>query len=530
MKVRLNLKHLVFALIFFPAHLLATDLADGSIRWLDQGKPLPVAMEAVQILQRAHDEGLDPQDYDVAVLAGGIRQAASGSMPSTASQKALANALENSMRRYLQDLYYGRVDPASVYANFRPPRKMLDIQAALDEALAAGGLESAVMAAAPQFPLYQSLKPWLARFRSLENDPAWSRSLLPLPANKLEPGAAYEDLPLLVARLISLGDLSPDVVAVDSYQGTLVEGIKQFQARHGLAADGVIGKATFAQLNLPPSARVEQIALTMERLRWTPLMTNRRMLVVNLPEFVVRGLEIDNGQVKVSLQMNVIIGKALNTQTPMFDEMMSMIEFSPYWEVPQSIARAELVPTLRRDPAYFDRQGFEIVSRSGQTITQLTDQALAAVVRGDARLRQRPGPKNALGNIKFIFPNDDSIYMHHTPAVGLFQKDRRDFSHGCIRVENPLALAEFVLQDEPERRRENIVAAMEAGKSKTIRLKKPIPVVIAYGTAIVKKRGGPIYFYQDIYGHDRQLKEALQRQRQVLRETSGASGISVRQE
>ena len=275
---------------------------------------------------------------------------------------------------------------------------------------------------------------------------------------------------------------------------------------------------------MPPAARVEQIVLTMERLRWTPLMTDKRMLVVNLPEFELRGLEINGDQVQIPLQMNVIVGKSLNTRTPMFDEQMRMIEFSPYWNVPPSIARGETVPKLRRDPGYFDRQGFEIVTRSGDVVTVLSEEQLGAVQRGEARIRQRPGAQNALGDIKFIFPNNDNIYMHHTPSVGLFQRDRRDFSHGCIRVEQPVALAQFVLKDEPEWTQERIREAMENGKSRTIRLKTPLTVVIAYGTAIVKQRGGAIYFYADIYGHDRQLKAALQRHSQALQ--SGAGNLA----
>ena len=488
--------------------------------WVRQGKLLPVAQQAVQILQRAGDEGLNATDYDAAGLAKAVHDAPAAGL-STAAQAEVAGALDQAMARYLHDLHYGRVNPASVYANFNIPPKTLNIAATLNSALQAGDLDLAVKTATPQFPLYLALRPWLARFRALEQDPAWSGSLPVLPASKLEPGSGYTGVAKLSARLVSLGDLPQNFVAPERYQGPLVDGVKQFQKRHGLTPDGVIGKSTFDQLNVSPAARVEQIALTMERLRWTPLMADKRMLVVNLPEFELRGLEIDGAQVKVPLQMNVIVGKALNTRTPMFNEQMRMIEFSPYWNVPPSIARGETVPKLRRDPGYFDRQGFEIVTRSGDVVTQLSDEQLSAVQRGEARIRQRPGAQNALGDIKFIFPNNDNIYMHHTPSVGLFQRDRRDFSHGCIRVENPVALAEFVLQDEPEWTQEKIREAMENGKSRTIRLKSPIMVVIAYGTAIVKQRGGPIYFYADIYGHDRQLQLALQRYSQALQGRAG---------
>lgn len=484
--------------------------------WLRQGRPAPVALSAVKILQQAGDEGLNPSDYDAAGLSQRVEAAREGAALSASAQTALGDALTQAMRRYLHDLHYGRVDPASVYANFNVPPKTLNVTATLDESLAAGNLESAVKAATPQFPLYQALRPWLKCYRALESDPAWAGSLPPLPATKLEPGMLYAGTQKLAARLVSLGDLTQDFVATDRYQGPLVDGVKLFQKRHGLTPDGVIGKGTFEQLNTSPAARVEQIVLTMERLRWTPLMADKRMLVVNLPEFELRGLEIDGSQVQIPLQMNVIVGKSLNTQTPMFNEQMRMIEFSPYWNVPPSIARGETVPKLRRDPGYFDRQGFEIVTRSGEVVTSLNDEQLAAVQRGEARIRQRPGAQNALGDIKFIFPNNDNIYMHHTPSVGLFQRDRRDFSHGCIRVESPVALAEFVLRDEPEWTQERIREAMENGKSRTIRLKTPIMVVIAYGTALVKQRGGAIYFYADIYGHDRKLKAALQRYSQTL--------------
>ena len=489
--------------------------------WFRQGRPAPAALAAVQTLSQAADEGLDPVDYDATGLSKRVAQASTGVALSSGAQTALSDALEQAMRRYLHDLHYGRVDPASVYANFTVPPKTLNVGATLDAAVASGNLEPAIRAATPQFPLYQALRPWLKVYRGLESDPAWAGSLPPLPATKLEPGAVYAGVPKLAARLVSLGDLPKDFVVPDRYQGPLVDGVKLFQKRHGLTPDGVIGKGTFEQLNVSPAARVEQIVLTMERLRWTPLMVDKRMLVVNLPEFELRGLEIDGSQVQIPLQMNVIVGKALNTQTPMFDEQMRMIEFSPYWNVPPSIARGETVPKLRRDPGYFDRQGFEIVMRSGEVVTVMGEEQLAAVQRGEARIRQRPGAQNALGDIKFIFPNNDNIYMHHTPSVGLFQRDRRDFSHGCIRVENPVALAQFVLRDEPEWTQEKIREAMENGKSRTIRLKTPLTVVIAYGTAMVKQRGGAIYFYADIYGHDRKLKSALLRHSQALQSRAG---------
>jgi murein L,D-transpeptidase YcbB/YkuD len=212
--------------------------------------------------------------------------------------------------------------------------------------------------------------------------------------------------------------------------------------------------------------------------------------------------------------MKIIVGKALNTRTPLFVEPMRYIEFQPYWNVPFSIARKEEVPRLRRDPGLFDRNGFEFVTSQGEVVTTLSPGMLDAVMDGQARLRQRPGPRNALGDIKFVFPNHENVYLHHTPAVRLFARDRRDFSHGCIRIERPVALAAFVLQGMPGWDEAHIRQAMSDGDPSTVRLAEPVPVVIAYGTAIVK--GGRMYFYADIYGQDRALDSALRQRRPVL--------------
>ncbi len=500
---------LLALLPLFALRALAAEGDDLAVRWLTNGKPGALAQQALQILQQAGEDGLNPADYLSAPLTAVLHSPAQNRPLPESEQAAFALALNDAMRRYLHDLRYGRIDPGKVYANIKAA-PALDIPATLNAAIAARNLDFAVKAATPRFPLYQVLKPWLARYRALAGNPAWNTPLPPIPGKKLAPGQRYAGTALLAERLMALGDLPSGTGVPDRYDGALVDGVRQFQTRHGITPDGVIGKTTFDRLAVPPAARAEQIALTMERLRWTPLLNEKRMLLVNLPEFVLRGLEIDGNRVTVALQMNVIVGKALNTRTPLLDEQMRQIEFAPYWKVPTSIARGELVPQLRRKPADFDKEGFEFVRRGGEVVTRLSDELLSAVLRGDAQLRQRPGPRNALGNVKFIFPNNDQIYMHHTPSVSLFQRDRRDLSHGCIRVENPQALAEFVLQDDPEWPRESIRQAMAAGQSRTLRLKNPVTVVIAYGTAVVKQREGPIFFYDDIYGHDQLLRNALQ--------------------
>jgi murein L,D-transpeptidase YcbB/YkuD len=276
----------------------------------------------------------------------------------------------------------------------------------------------------------------------------------------------------------------------------------------------VLGPNTLQQLNITPEQRAEQIVLTLERLRWTPLRQASRMVVINVPEFVLRAYEVQDGRIQVKLSMKVIVGKALDTRTPLFDEDMRFIEFSPYWNIPPSIARHETVPHLRADPGYLARQGMEFVTAGGQVVTRFAPQHLDAVLSGAWRIRQRPGPKNALGDIKFIFPNNSNIYLHHTPAPGLFERDRRDFSHGCIRVQEPVALAKFVLQDDPDWPEERIRAAMASGQSSTLRLAQPVTVLIAYSTVVAK--AGRLFFYPDLYGHDRLLARTLRQHAAAL--------------
>jgi murein L,D-transpeptidase YcbB/YkuD len=349
-------------------------------------------------------------------------------------------------------------------------------------------------------PLATALETVLPHYRQLAADASaqavWQESLPPFGSRKLEPGKPYPGLPLLVRRLVALGDLPSTSTVPERYEGQVVDGVIAFQRRHGLEPDGVIGKDTLAQLNVPPTVRVRQIELNLERLQQLPFAS--RMLLVNVPEFALRAYE----QQEEKLHMKIIVGSARKTRTPLFVEDMRYIEFSPYWNVPPSIARQETIPKLRHDPQYFDDQGFEFYSSQGGTETTLTEENLDAVLEGKLRIRQRPGQKNALGGIKFVFPNRDNIYMHHTPAIQLFKKARRDFSHGCIRVEEPLALALFVLRNEPDWNEERILAAMKTGRSATLRLGEPLPVVIAYLTAVVAA-DGRLFFFPDLYGLDK---------------------------
>ena len=498
-------------LIGWSGHALALDAAP----WFDGGRPSAAALAVVDLLRDAASHGLDPRDYDAASVAQVLARAAQGQVLDPDTTARVARQLTAATLRYLGDVHDGRVDPSQLHVTFGgPPRDPFDAEAALAAALASGRVRELGHDVAPPVPQYERLREALARHRPLVGDPAWQQPLPPLPTArrgerpKVEPGQAYAGLELLARRLVGLGDLAAVPSGVPArYDAPLVDAVRAFQRRHGLDDDGVIGVTTLAQLQVLPAARVRQLELALERLRWTPLLQQPRMIVINIPEFTLRAYDVRDGRIAVRHTMKVIVGKALDTRTPLFDADMRFIEFSPYWNVPPSIARAEVVPRLRRDAGYWSREGFEFIAPDGRVETVLSSPGLDAVLAGRLRIRQRPGPRNALGDIKFVFPNHDNIYLHHTPATELFDRQRRDFSHGCIRVEHPVELATFVLHDMPSWDEARIRQAMSRGESATLRLPQPVRVLIAYGTALVKD--GRVHFFDDLYGQDRALDAAL---------------------
>jgi murein L,D-transpeptidase YcbB/YkuD len=247
--------------------------------------------------------------------------------------------------------------------------------------------------------------------------------------------------------------------------------------------------------------------LTLERWRWLPDTYQKAPIVVNIPEFRLRAYDRD---LNIGVTMNVVVGKAYSHDTPVFSDTMQYVVFRPYWEVPYSITRNEMIPYIVRDPDYLAKKGFEIVDSRQNLVSAgtVTNELLTQLRAGKLFIRQKPGSKNALGLVKFVFPNSYSVYMHGTPATELFAKSRRDFSHGCIRVERPADLAAWVLRDNPGWTPDRIRAAMNGRTSQQVNLVHPIPVLITYATVIVLE-DGLVHFYDDIYGHDAALEKVL---------------------
>ena len=501
-----------------PQSVPPQSAARNRLLWSDGGKPTAQAISLLMELRQCPERGLDPEDYSAIRLADWLASLTTGAAPSDPAQwAAFDTALTQAGLRFISDLHYGRIDPATVGNNLTVNRVDLDLPATLERVATAVDVSAALDALEPQFRHYALLKQQLSRYRVLASEDGLNR-LPPLPAKSVKPGGAYAGAPQLEQLLSALGDTAPGPASAPPPQSltpALVDALKHFQSRHGEKPDGVLGSATFAQLTRPLRLRVRQIKLTMERWRWLPAKLSSAPIIVNIPQFRLFAFESTSDSEASIHQMDVIVGKAFHaTQTPVFSADMTYLVFHPYWEVPYDIARKEIVPAVRRDPAYLERHQMEIVRGGGDSAAGMpsTPENLELLAQGALRVRQRPGPDNSLGLVKFMLPNPYNVYLHGTPAQALFGESRRDFSHGCIRVSDPMGLAQYVLRDSPEWTRERILAAMNGEKPLIVNLKNHIRVFVVYGTAMATEQGN-ILFFDDIYGHDERLEQALNARR-----------------
>src|SRR5208283_4202649 len=393
-------------------------------------------------------------------------------------------ALTVSAMRYISALHVGRVNPQHFKFGLVVGPKRLDLAELLrTQVLPASDIPAVIAKVEPSYNGYLWAGDALLTYSKMAS--AGDAPLIPVPQKGVRPGNSFASMPQLVARLRQLGDLPSDAgMPANStvYDGVVVGAVKHFQRRHGLDIDGVLGKGTVTQLNVPLKTRVQQLQLTLERYRWIPPNFPEPPIVVNIPEFRLRTMR---RQPANYLSMRVVVGRAMRTQTPVFAENMRYVIFRPYWLVPPSIQRAELVPKARRDPYYLADHQFEVVDGSGNVVASspATGEVISGLRSGELSIRQVPVPRNSLGLVKFIFPNQYNVYMHGTPAPELFSRARRDFSHGCIRVEDPVALAAWVLRDKPEWTVDRIRATMNGDTTVQVNLDKPVPVLILYSTA-----------------------------------------------
>jgi len=470
-------------------HLHNFYAANGyALAWSHDGVATPQALTVIDLLEAADSKGIHAADYD------GPRWPARLKSLKESNAARFDVALTVALMRYISDLHIGRVNPRNVRFELDIEHKKYYLPDFVTQVKGSGSPALLLATIEPQYDDYKRLLQALATYRQLASV-------------EQKPLASPVSLPRLVQLLKRLGDLAPDAQVAAMNDATLIEGIKHFQDRHGLEADGVLTKKTLDAMNVPLARRVLQIEWALERWRWAPMEFATPPIIVNVPEFRLRAWD-ENG--KEALTMRVVVGQTYGHQTPIFAGDMKYVVFRPYWSVTPNIQRSELVPHVTRDHDYLARNGYEVVDANGDAIGDEVDDAMLAKLRSGAyTVRQKPGPSNALGLVKFIFPNQNNVYLHSTPSQQLFSKTRRDFSHGCIRVEHPARLAEWVLRDQSEWTPDRIREAMNGqDDSMQVNLKHPIPVLILYTTALVTE-DGVVHFFDDIYGHDATLENAL---------------------
>jgi murein L,D-transpeptidase YcbB/YkuD len=482
-----------------------------SLPWVKGMEPTAQAQQVIALLSKAEQEGLSAEDYDGPRWSDRLAKLkpATG-QPSEADAVRFDVALTVCVMRYISDLHIGKVNPKHFDFGLDVEAKKRDLPEFLKEdVVEATDLTGILAKVEPPYPGYQRTIQALHTY--LEFAKEYEGKSLPAIQKTIAPGDSYPGgVPQLIRLLRLVGDLRAEAnVPADEtvYQAPLVDAVKSFQRRHGRTPDGRITTQTLADLNVPLTRRVRQMQLTLERWRWLPVGLRSAPIVANIPEFRLRAYDENY---KVALIMNVVVGKAYNHNTPVFSDTMKYVVFRPYWSVPYSIAKAEFLPRIASDPDYLAKKGFEVVNNRQEVVTSgtVTSEMLAQLRAGKLFIRQTPGPKNSLGLVKFIFPNSYSVYMHDTPAQEFFAKSRRDFSHGCIRLEKPADLAVWVLRDNPGWDVDRVRRAMNESPNQQVNLARPIPVLIVYGTVIVTE-DGLVHFYDDIYGHDAALEKVL---------------------
>ncbi len=469
----------------------------GAMLWLDESGPRPQAAALAATLANAASDGLDPMQYEVPPFEsiarddGGLFEV-ERYLPASAADADVR--MTTAAVRYMRDLR-GRVAPGGgVAATWFGTKHRVSVGKLVQRAAHARDVESALRRTAPRHPQYERQRGALARLRLLASHGGWPS----VPASAVVRASAKNpDLAPFRARLAASAHyVAPADPSLE--RDALTLGVRRFQLEHGLADDGVPGKATVDAMNVPIEHRIRQIEVNLERMRWLPDDLGDTHVLVNVPTFHLEAIE--DGE--RALAMRVITGKR-GTPTPIFSDTMETLVFSPYWNVPPSIQRGEVLPKLREDPEYLARENMELLVDGASVDPWFADLSDPSI-----RIRQRPGAGNALGHVKFLFPNPHNVYLHDTPADALFAKPARGFSHGCIRVEKPDELARWVLRDDARWTDQTIEQAMHSGRERHVALAESIPVHVVYFTTWVGDDGA-VRFHHDLYGHDARHAAAI---------------------
>jgi L,D-transpeptidase YcbB len=479
-----------------------------SLAWMEGRQARPQALAVIGVLKNADTKGLDTEDYDASRWDGRLAKLAQS--PSEQDLVQFDTALTVSAMRYIHAVHIGRVNPREF--NFQ-----LDVDSGPEDL--ADFLQNHVLRAAdpaaeiqklePTYPGYKKLLALLPVYEAMAAKDDGGK--FPVASKTVVPGQPYAGLARLEWFLQLIGDVPAGTALPQNptvYEGTLVDAVKHYQARHGEDVTGRLDARTIQELNTPPADRIRQIRLTLERWRWLPHTFPEPPVIVNIPEFRLRAMNRDG---TVAFYKNVIVGKAYGHKSPIFEKDIQYVIFRPYWDVPISIQRAETVPHIEKDPGYIAKEDLQVVTPKGEVVTEgpVSPDVLEGLKSGRLMVRQKPGPTNSLGLVKIIFPNPDNVYLHGTDAPELFSSSVRDFSHGCIRVQSPADLVAWVLRNNPGWDVDRVTAAMNGNRDNfQVNLTKKIPVLIVYGTATVNEEN-QIRFFDDLYGYDADLAKAL---------------------
>ncbi len=481
------------------------DDRNNEIAWTRDGKPTSAASGFIRAFTDADTKGLRPEDYDASLWPARV----SGLGPKNGDALAQFDVLMTiNVMRYVSDLRIGRVNPQHFNFDINAQTKKYNLpEFVSDQAVDATDVPKLIYSVEPNAEGYRQTEDALGHYLQLAKAQA-------APSAGTSPAAPSAQTYASPAELWSRLQLEGDAAGGPAPAGPspqMTDALKAYQKRHGLNPDGKLSAETVKSLNVPMSVRVQQLNNSLERWRWLPDEYLHARLVVNLPEFVLRGYDESQNE---QFSMKVVVGKVVGEhRTPVFTHMMKYLIFRPFWNVPVDIAKKELVPHMLRSPGYLESKNYEVVNGKGEV---QTGDLTSRVEHGGLMVREKPGPKNSLGLVKFMFPNQYDIYLHSTPATELFNRSRRDFSHGCVRVEHPDDLAAWVLQGQTDKDGqpwdlERVQAAMNDGPdNRQVNLKAQLPIVIFYLTAHVGE-DGKTDFFDDIYGYDADMDKVLEK-------------------
>ena len=485
--------------------------------WSDEHGPTGLADDLVTALRQADLEGLRSADYHLAgieAVLGAVRaDAKHGPVLAPDRWAELDLLLTDAFLVYGAHMLAGRVNPETLRPEWVSNRRTADIAAVLETALASGNVSGTLETLVPRQFGYQRLREALAHYRRLAAQGGWPAIPDGVTLQLGDGGSSVSALRQRLRFEDDFGDretgsaqAAPDQNA-ELFDAVVEESVKRFQRRHGLTDDGIVSNATRAELNIPAERRVQQLELNLERWRWLPEDLGRRHIIVNIAAFELDVMEDEH----VVLTMRVVVGRPYD-RTPVLSDTMRYLVLNPYWHVPRNIAATELLPKLKRDPSYLARYKMRVFPASGAGAQEIdpstVDWSAINAARFPFQLRQDPGPRNALGRIKFMFLNKYHVYLHDTPARPLFEETQRDFSHGCIRIQHPIELAEYLLRQNPRWTRDAILAALDDAEDRSVALPEPMPIHLLYWTAWADP-DGTIEFRRDIHDRDPALLTAL---------------------